>query len=138
MRRGQVLATLDATEVAAAVAQAREGVTKAERDHARVSELVGGRAATGAQLEDVTTGLAIARAQLRSAEFNLAHTVIRAPRAGRVLHRLAQPDELVGPGQPVLVLSGDDRDWVLRVGLADRDVVRLQLGDVATLRFPAS
>jgi RND family efflux transporter MFP subunit len=135
--RGQVLATLDTTEIDAAVEQARQALGKADRDHGRVEQLVGGRAATTTQLDDATTGLEIARAQLRSAEFNRAHAVIRAPRDGRVLRRLAEPDELVSPGQPVLVLSGDDSSWVLRVGLADRDVVRVHDGDTASLAFPA-
>jgi RND family efflux transporter MFP subunit len=137
IRRGQLLATLDATEIDAGVEQARQAVTKAARDRARVEQLVGGRAATATQLDDATTGLEIARAQLRGVEFNRAHAVIRAPRDGRVLRRLAEPDEQVGPGQPILVLGGDDQGWVLRLGLADRDLVRLHDGDAASLAFPA-
>lgn len=137
IKRGQVLATLVTTEVDAGVEQARQAVVKAERDRERVAKLLEGRAATGSQLDDATTGLSVAKAQLRAAEFNRAHAVIRAPRDGRVLRRMAEAGELIGAGQPVLVLAGDDNDWVLRVGLADRDVVRLREQDAATLVFPA-
>ena len=137
VKKGQVLATLATTEIDAGVEQARQAVTKARRDRDQVAKLLEARASTGAQLDDATTGLAVATAQLRAAEFNRAHAVIRAPRDGRVLRRLAEADELVAAGQPVLVLSGDDNDWVLRVGLADRDVVRLREGDAAQLVFPA-
>jgi RND family efflux transporter MFP subunit len=137
VRRGQVLATLRTTEIDAAVEQARQALTKAERDRERLARLVTDRAATGTQLDDATTGVEVARAQLRAAEFNRAHAVIRAPADGRVLRRMAEPDELVGAGQPVLLLGGDAGGWVLRVGLADREVVQLATGDAAELVFPA-
>jgi membrane fusion protein, multidrug efflux system len=54
-----------------------------------------------------------------------------------VLRRLAEPSELVSPGQPVLVVRGATGGAVLRVGLADRDAVRVKRGDVATVRFDA-
>lgn len=137
VRRGQVLATLRATEVESAVEQARQGVAKAERDLARAQTLFDGNAATREQLDDATTGAAIARSQLRAAEFNREHAVIRATSDGRVLHRLAEPNELIGPGQPVLVLSGDSAGWVLRAALADRDVVRVSQGDPAEVTLSA-
>lgn len=135
--RGQVLARLAPTEIAAAVEQARQALTKAERDRARARQLLAGRAATGEQVDDATTAVEVARAQLRAARFNAEHAVIRAPQSGRVLRRLAEAGELVAPGQPVFVLAGDDAGWVARVGLADRDVVRLATGNRAVVRLAA-
>ncbi|MEZ4367790.1 MAG: efflux RND transporter periplasmic adaptor subunit [Kofleriaceae bacterium] len=137
VRRGQVVARLATAEVDAAVEQARQGLAKAERDLARAEQLFAGRAATGEQVDDVTTGVAVARAQLRAARFNADHAVIRAPQDGRVLRRLTEVGELVAPGQPVLVLSGDDAGWIARAALADRDVVRLADGDRAQVRLAA-
>ena len=125
VKRGQALATLRATEVEVAVEQAGQAVDKAERDLARAQTLFEGNAATREQLDDATTATAIARSQLRAARFNQDNAVIRAPADGRVLRRLAEPNELVAPGQPVLVLSGASAGWVMRVALADRDVVRI-------------
>lgn len=125
VKRGQLLAVIRATEVQVAVEQANQGVAKAERDLARAKSLFEGNAATKEQLDDATTAAAIARSQLRAAKFNEDNSVIRAPSDGRVLRRLAEPNELVAPGQPVLVLSGDAASWVMRVSLADRDVVRV-------------
>lgn len=125
IKRGQVLAVLRATEVEVAVEQANQGVAKAERDLGRAQTLFEANAATKEQLDDATTAAAIARSQLRAAKFNKDNSVIRASADGRVLRRLAEPNELVAPGQPVLVLSGDSAGWVMRVSLADRDVVRV-------------
>lgn len=135
VKRGQVLATLTPTEIDAGVDQARQGLAKAERDLARAKELFAGKAATQEQLDDATTGLELARAQLRAVQFNRQHAVIRAPSDGRVLKRLAEPGEVVGPGQPILVLAGTTAGYVVRVGVADRDVVRLSTGDGARARF---
>ena len=137
VKRGQVLARIAGTEIGAAVEQARQGVAKAERDLARAQRLLDGKAATGEQVDDATTGAEVARAQLRAARFNAAHAVIRAPADGRVLRRLAEAGELAAPGQPILILASDDQGWVARVALADRDVVRLAPGDAATIALPA-
>jgi len=137
VRTGQVLARLTTTEIDAGVEQARQGLTKAERDLGRAQKLFEGQAATREQLDDATTAAAVARAQVRAAEFNRAHAVIRAPGDGRVLRRLAEPGELVAAGQPILVLSGDRGGWVVRVGLADRDVVRVAPNDRATIELAA-
>jgi RND family efflux transporter MFP subunit len=137
VKKGQVLARLTTTEIDAGVEQARQGLTKAERDLARAEKLFSGQAATREQLDDATTASAVARAQVRAAEFNRAHAVIRAPADGRVLRKLAEAGELVAPGQPVLVLSGESSGWVVRVGLADRDIVRVAPGDRATVELAA-
>ncbi|MEZ4364478.1 MAG: efflux RND transporter periplasmic adaptor subunit [Kofleriaceae bacterium] len=125
VKRGQVVATMRATEVQAAVEQANQALTKAERDLARAKTLYDGNAATKEQLDDATTAVAISRSQVRAARFNQDNMTIRAPADGLVLRRLAEPNELVGPGQPVLILSIDGAGWVVRVSLADRDVVRI-------------
>ena len=52
------------------------------------------------------------------------------------MRRLAETGELVTPGKAVLVF-GAAQGWVVRVGLADRDVVKLKLGDEAALHFDA-
>lgn len=137
VKRGQVLAVLRATEVEVAVEQANQGVAKAERDLGRAKTLYEGNAATKEQLDDATTAAAIARSQLRAAQFNKDNSVIRAPADGRVLRRLAEPNEMIAPGQPVLVLSGDAAGWVMRVSLADRDVVRVAESTPAEVELSA-
>lgn len=137
VRRGQLLAVLRSTEVDAVYDQVQHAAVKAERDLARVKSLFDSQAATREQLEDATTAADVARAQLRAAAFNREHAVISAPGDGRVLRRLVEPNELVGPGQPVLVLGGDAASWVLRAGLTDRDVVRIAEGSTVQVELSA-
>jgi RND family efflux transporter MFP subunit len=137
VRAGQLLATLMDDEVAAAVSQARAVAEKAARDLERGKALLTDEVATREQVEDLTTANAVAQAQLRSAAFNARHSRIEAPADGVVLRRLAEPDELVAAGQPVLVVGNTGGGWIVRAALTDRDVVRVQEGHVAEVSLDA-
>ena len=135
VRRGQVLARLDPVEIDAQVAQAQSAVTKARRDAERVGRLHVERVATLEQLQNARTGVEVAEAQLRVVEFNRRFAVIEAPAEGRILRRLAEPNELVASGQPVLVFGAEADGWIFRAGVAEREGRRLSAGDQATLLF---
>ena len=137
VRRGQLLATLDDAEVASAVAQARAVADKATRDLGRGRALLADEVATREQVEDLSTANAVAGAQLRSALFNARHARIEAPADGVVQRRLAEPDELVSAGQPVLVVGNTGGGWVVRAALSDRDVVRIETGTAAEVTLDA-
>jgi RND family efflux transporter MFP subunit len=128
VRRGQLLATQADDEVAAAVTQARALADQADRDLERGRALFADEVATREQVEDLSTARAIADASLRAAEFNARHARIEAPADGIVLQRLAEPNELVAAGQPVLVVGNTGSGWIVRAALVDRDVVRVQAG----------
>jgi membrane fusion protein, multidrug efflux system len=137
VKAGQLLAILKQAEIGSAVEQARQAADKAARDLARGKALYADGVATEEQVQDLTTAARVAAAALRSAEFNARYTRIEAPADGVVLRKLAEPNELVQPGQPVLVLGGNGRGWIVRTSLADRDVVRVRLGDAVQLAFDA-
>ncbi len=137
VRAGQLLATLLDDEVAAAVSQARAVADKAARDLDRGKALLADEVATREQVEDLTTANAVAQAQLRAALFNARHSRIEAPADGVVLRKLAEPDESVAAGQPVLVVGNTGGGWIVRAALSDRDVVRVQEGDTADVALDA-
>lgn len=137
VRRGQLLAALDLREIDALVARAQAGADKAQRDHDRAARLAADSVATRAQLQDAATALDAARADLAQARVNREYSVITAPEAGVVQQRLLVAGALAAPGQPVLLLGGARRGAVVRAGVADRDAVRLRVGDAATARFSA-
>lgn len=137
VRAGHRLASLDPREIDAALAKARTAATKADRDLARARRLYADSVATLAQLQDAETAANLAHADLDAAAFNHAHAVIVAPADGVILRRNAEPGENVAPGAPVFVLGSRARGAVLRVGLPDRDVVRIAKGDTALVRFDA-
>jgi RND family efflux transporter MFP subunit len=137
VRKGQRLAQIKRAEVDAAVAQATEAVDKARRDLERGQRLRADEVATEEQVENLTTAYNVARANLQSARFNAEFSRIEAPADGIVFERLVRGGELVQAGQPVVVLGATTSGWVVRVGLSDRDAVRVEPGSPAEVEFDA-
>ena len=137
VRKGQVLAGLKLEEIRGMVEQARNGFDKADRDLTRAQNLYRDSVATLEQVQDARTGLNVAKSNLDIAEFNLAHSVITAPADGRILKRLAEAGELIGPGYPVYVFGTEGSEWIVKVGATDRDVVRIAAGDSASVAMDA-
>jgi len=137
VKAGQLLATLETTQVDAGSTQAREAWMKAKRDLERGEKLFREDVLTREQLDDLGTAERVARAGLSNADFSRNNARITAPASGQVLRRLSEESEMVGAGQPVLTLGDATSGLVLRLGLADREVVRVRSGDTATLRFDA-
>jgi RND family efflux transporter MFP subunit len=137
VRKGQVLAELKRAEVDAVVSQASEGAEKARRDLQRARQLRIDEVATEEQVQDLTTAYNVARSDLDAARFNARFARIEAPVDGIVFERMVESGELVQPGQPVVVVGSTDSGWVVRVGLVDRDVVRMEPGAPAQVTFDA-
>jgi len=137
VRAGQLLAALDMGEIAPAVARAEAAADKADRDYRRLQRLYADSVATLSQLQDAGTARDAALAELDAARFNRSHARIVAPADGVVLRRLAEPGEVVSTGTPVFAFGSQARGQVVRVGLADRDLVRVRMGDSAEVRFDA-
>jgi len=135
--RGQRLAEIEQAEINAQVEQSRQAKDKAQRDLERGERLYADKVISLEQLEDLRTQRAVAAAAFAAAEFNWNYAAIVAPRDGTVLRRLADERELVSAGTPVLVLGAHDRGFVVRIGLADREVVQVHLGDSAQIRLDA-
>lgn len=137
VRRGQRIAEIEQTEVNAQVEQAQQMADKAQRDVERGERLYADKVISLEQLEDMRTQAAVAKAALESAVFNFDYAAIIAPRDGTVLRRLVEERELVQPGSPVLVLGIEEKGYVVKAGLADREVVQVKLGDEAEIRLDA-
>ncbi len=137
VKRGQVLARLDPTEIAAQVEQARQLSAKAARDLARGEALHADQVIPLEQLQNLRTQADVARAQFQAARFNEASATITAPGDGVVLRRLVEERENAAPGQVVLVMGRHDGGYVVRLAVADRHVVRIRRGDAVTLLLDA-
>ncbi|SEK96228.1 efflux RND transporter periplasmic adaptor subunit [Parapedobacter koreensis] len=137
-KRGQLLASLEPTEINTAVKQSQLALEKAERDYKRARQLYLDSVATKEQMENAQTALELAKQDAERAAYNLGHTGIRAAFDGYVLQRPANAGQIVGPGTPVLVVSGTGRSgWLLKVGVGDRQWAAIQVGDGATVTSDA-
>ena len=134
---GDILAQLELDEIKAKVQQAKSGFEKWQRDYDRTNNLYNDGVATLEQLQNLETQLSLAASTLQIAEFNLEHSTIKAPLHGRILKRLVEENELIGPGHPAFYFGAGREDWIVRLGVADRDIIQLQLDDPAVVVFDA-
>ncbi len=128
---GQLLVALADADVRGGLAAAETSLAAAAAHERRIRELTATRAATPAELEMAGAQRAQAEAAVAGARANLAHAEIRAPFAGTVQARRVDPGDLVGPGQPMVELEGDELE--LTASLSAREALGLAVG--ATLRF---
>ncbi len=137
VNQGELLASLDLSEIKPQVEQAREAFEKAERDYARAVNLYDDSVATLEQLQNAKTMLQISGSNYDIASFNLRHSSITAPSKGRILKKLMEENEMAGPGYPVLLFGSTEGSWIVRIHVTDRDRVRLRTGDSAVIILDA-
>jgi HlyD family secretion protein len=131
------------TELAAEGATPRQ---EQEDDHARLQGAEAVVTAARAQVDAIDAAVATARSQVAGARANVAaaqaairrldadigDAVLRAPRAGRVQYRIAEPGEVVGAGGKVLNLVGLSNAY-LTFFLPEQAVGRVSPGDEARI-----
>ena len=138
IKAGQVLASLDLTEIQAGVNQSKLAYEKALRDQQRATKLYQDSVATLEQFENSKTALDIAEQQLKTANFNLSQSQIRAAKNGFVLKKFVNAGQLVGSGTPILQVNGaSSSTWVFQATVSDQQWSILNLEDQAEI-FPAS
>jgi len=137
VKRGTVLAVLDLSEINAQVNQARIGLEKAERDLTRARNLYRDSVATLEQFQNASSAHELAQSQKRIADFNLEHSRIKAPSNGTIQKILVESNELIAPGYPAILFASTESDWVVRVALTDKDIVKFSLGDSAHVEMDA-
>lgn len=137
VKRGEVLAVLDLSEIDAQVNQARIGLEKAERDLNRARNLYRDSVATLEQYQNAGSAYELAQSQKRIADFNLLHSTIKAPANGRIQKILVETNEFIAPGYPAILFASSESDWVVRVALTDKDIVKFSLGDSARVEMDA-
>ncbi len=135
---GQVLATLDLTEINAQEVQTKNNLEKTKRDLERAQRLFADSAATLEQVQNTQTAYNVADESYRIVSFNKRYATIQATSSGKVIKKFANEGELIGPGIPVLMVnSAGKNDWIVKIGLPDVDWVRVKIGDKAIVSTDA-
>lgn len=130
VKKGQLLAMLDLTEIDAQVLQAESAYEKAKRDFERANNLFKDSVASKSQMQDAKTGYELASQNLQIAKFNRNYSEIRALSDGFILNRFVNEGQLVGPGTPVLQTNGaGKKDWVLKTGISDNEWAAISIND---------
>lgn len=137
VRKGQVLAILNLSEIEARVNQSQLSHEKAQRDYQRAYELYQDSVVTLEQLQNAQTQLEIVRSEMEIAQFNLKYSQIVAPSEGKVLKRLSGENEMISPGYPVFMFGSMANDWVVRANISESQIFRIQENDKAIIKLDA-
>jgi multidrug efflux system membrane fusion protein len=137
VRKGEILASLNLSEIKANAEQARSVFEKARRDMARVENLFRDSAATLEQRQNAETAFNVAKSNYEIVQFNLQYSRIEAPANGVIMKQFCQENELVSSGYPVFLFGSSGKYWKVKAGLSDRDIIRINPGDSADVIFDA-
>jgi len=134
-RKGQLLATLNSTEIAAGLTQSSLNAEKAQRDYERAVNLYKDSVFTLEQLQNTRTALDIAHKAKEAVAFNEHYSKIYAAADGFVSQKIASEGEVIGPGMPVLAINETQRNnnYLLKVGVTDREWAIINPGQTATV-----
>jgi len=140
VRRGALVATLDAREVTAQLERARAALANAQSRHDRTKKLLERKLTTDAEYEQSLADLNVAQSDVRLWETRHGFTRITAPSSGVVTARLVEVGGTVAANQKILEVA-DVSTLVVRLRVSDLDVVHLHVGDrvdVAVDAYPGA
>lgn len=137
VKKGDLLASLNLSEIIAGVDQAKNGYDKALRDYTRMENLYRDSSISLEKKQNAATALNLAKATLDVSQFNLIHSKIVAPENGIILKQFVRQNELVSSGYPVLLFGSSGKYWKVKSGLSDKDVIKVNQGDSAVISFDA-
>lgn len=148
VRRGQLLARVDAPDVDGAIAQARAGRNSAEAgahdaqiDVERFEQLFAKGMVSESEMRKIRLKLDAAReilnqaqAALDSAEAQRRYASIDSPQDGAVVEVLRKPGDLVVPGVPILRVESA-RELVFETTVTENQLAALSTGQRVTVRI---
>lgn len=137
VRAGDLLVRIAAGEITARLTQAQSQLNVARRDLARERDLLGKGASTADLVRGLEDRLNLTQAVVREAEVMLGYATIRAPFAGVVSRKPANPGDLASPGLPLLELEGTDA-FEVEVAIPDTFASQLAPGASFAVTAPAA
>ncbi|WP_026764425.1 efflux RND transporter periplasmic adaptor subunit [Sediminibacterium salmoneum] len=119
VKQGQVLFTINASDIKAKtaqteamIAQAEAAFKNAQKDYERFTALYKQQSATAKELEQISLQYTSAKANLDAAKqmknevnANLAYTTVTAPFSGVISQKNAEAGSIASPGMPILTLE---------------------------------
>ncbi len=127
VRKGTLLVQLDNIQELATLKQAEIVVAEAEREAARVTELLAKRAISSKDYDAQITRLAAARAAVELVNANLRDRRVEAPFDGMLGRRTVSPGHLVNPGTVITTLD-DLSKMKVDFEVSEKHLTRLTAG----------
>ena len=123
--KGQLLASLDITELKEHKNSLYAQLTQAKREVKRIKQLMDNKLASERDMDSAITRVEITQAEYQISSYNLEKAQIYAPFSGVVLSRNTELGELQSQGQEVLKIA--KLEWVVKVSLTGQEVSEVRL-----------
>jgi len=139
VRKGQLLARLNTSEYRAEIEQANLKIAQFRRDLNRLEMLIRDTLTTQEQLQNMETSLATAQAQKDALVYNFNQASIFAPEDGVILKKQVSKGEYKSSGALAFTLGSNDQDkrWVFKISVSDKDRLKLKLNDQTDITLDA-
>ena len=134
--KGERLIRLDAALIQAQMDKARAETRQADLDLQRLNQLAAQRLASEDEIARAHTALNVARAEEKILATRLGYMTIRAPFAGIVTERRAEPGDAVGKHSHLLTLADPD-SLLTEVRVSELMLPHLNVGDPVQIRIDA-
>ncbi len=143
VRKGQLLISINNTDLQAKRAQVNATITKAsaayknaEKDYNRFKNLFAENSASQKEMDDITANYEMAKAGLEAAtqmknEINaqFAYANIRAPFSGVVTNRFIEVGDMANPGMPLIAIE-TPKKFEVTASVAESDIAEIKKGTV--------
>jgi len=125
VQKGQLIARLNAPEVAARLEQANASLEQAERDWKRISALFKEQSVTRADYDAAQSRYRVAQASVAEAKAMMDYVEILAPFDGVVTKKWAELGDLAAPGKPLAEIE-DPADLQIEAGVPEAIVSHIK------------
>ena len=129
--KGQLLASLDVTELKEQKNSNYAKLVQAKREVKRLSKLMDANLGSERDLDTANTEVEVVRAAYQLSKYSLEKAQIYAPFSGVVLSRTTELGELQSPGQTALKIA--KLEWVVKVALTGQEIAQIKLGQKASV-----
>jgi len=137
VRRGQILALIDTTELAQQLQQASATYENARLIHQRSSDLFAQNLVSRQDLDNAEAALKVAGAAYDASKTRLGYARITAPFSGIITRRFLDAGALVNPGSSTLFTLMDLDAMKVLVNVQERDIPMISEGKQAVVTVDA-
>ncbi len=127
VKRGDVIARLDAGEIESALDRARAASDRADRDLGRYTDLLKSGAVTQSDFDKIEAGQRMAAATVDETKKQLGNALIAAPFDGVVTRKFMDVGDLATPGRPIFSIESEG-GLELEIDVAESLAGELRIG----------
>ena len=132
VKAGQVVAEIDHRVPDAQLSKAKANFQLAKLELNRARSLASNNVSALRDLDRARTNYNIAQAELQLADVNDQNTYLKSPIDGIVVQKLAEPGNIIEPGQVAVAISDVDHAWV-SANIEETNIGRVKPGQSVSI-----